>query len=714
MSTPIERIATLTIGTVESVSPDEIKVLLDTDAPQATALNTGTPRGFPRINSYMLIPNETGAVIGLVVWVGVERSTFPKRKGSHEFDLIDLPFPLRKMTLTPVGTLSPSSPEQGGQVGYEQKRGIFAFPSVGDPVVLPTVVQVTAIIESHGKDSRVPIGTCPLADGATVSVDPDKLFGRHVAVLGNTGSGKSCTVAGLIRWSLDEAIETRKTKKLDDKPNARFIVLDPNGEYANAFSDIKARVFRVEPSSDDYKVLKVPVWIWNSFEWSAFSQASAKTQRPLLQRALREVKVGAQLETESKVRVKRLFSTYLISLRNDLNAGAPAFVEKPGRSEFGRKLKTMANDADRLSTKVEGDLVTSLNQLAQTLASIADARFRTFVNDDDETVTYYISFEAGDVERAIIAVEELLDSISEIELKIGPDEDAPIRFKGEDLANHVEQLAIKEGVIQFIESLVLRIRMMLSDARLSSVVGTEEPIEFDSWLADYVGASKAENGALAIIDLSLIPADVLHVIIAVISRVVFESTQRYRRLNSCELPTVLVLEEAHTFIQRGVLQEEDLPTPAQMCRRTFERIAREGRKFGLGLVLSSQRPSELSPTVLAQCNTFFLHRITNDRDQELVARLVPDNLRGLLRELPSLPTRQGILLGWASKQPVLVEVRELPKEQRPESADPAFWDVWTGKIDREINWKEIVSDWTNQPPEESGNSEEEPQDQDPF
>ena len=113
------------------------------------------------------------------------------------------------------------------------------------------------------------------------------------------------------------------------------------------------------------------------------------------------------------------------------------------------------------------------------------------------------------------------------------------------------------------------------------------------------------------------PSDIVHVVIAVLARLVFEATHRYRKLNGAELPTILVLEEAHNFIQQHAPQtEEATVTPVQMCRSVFEKIAREGRKFGLGLVLSSQRPSELSPTVLAQCNTFLLHRIVNDRDQE--------------------------------------------------------------------------------------------------
>ena len=92
-------------------------------------------------------------------------------------------------------------------------------------MLLPTQGQLRAIVES-GDNRQVLIGTSPLAANAEVKIDPDRLFGRHLAVLGNTGSGKSCSVAGLIRWSMDEARNARG----GSDPNARFIVLDPNGE----------------------------------------------------------------------------------------------------------------------------------------------------------------------------------------------------------------------------------------------------------------------------------------------------------------------------------------------------------------------------------------------------------------------------------------------------------------------------------------------------
>ncbi len=685
MTKPVEWLAALKVGTVESVSPSEIKVLLEIDAPQTTALNTGVPSGFPRINSYVLIPNEAGAVVGLVTWLGIEHSNFPKRTGFKDFGLIDLPYPLRKMTLTPLGTLIHTTLKGKKGLLYRLERGVSVFPSVGDSVLLPTDDQLRSIVESEGKDRRVLIGTSPLAGNAEVSVDPDKLFGRHLAVLGNTGSGKSCTVAGLIRWSLQAAKNDKAANKRGGEINARFIILDPNGEYSAAFADMpgKVRIFRVPPAVGRSRNLLLPAWMWNSHEWAAFASAAPGTQRPLLLNSLREMRAGKVLREPIEMRLSRRLRTYKAKLEERIAAGLDGYRVAP-------LLTNIVTDSQAYCADLTGTLQTQVDSVGKKSSGLLQ-------NNAWQNKKGFNDFSEHVIRDLVGDIQKILDNLPKIDLETGPSEDSPTPFDVTQLPDHLEEAAVEVGsgqIAQFISTLTMRIRMMLADRRLGPIVRPEDDVSFEGWLKDYVGASSSRNGQIAILDLSLVPADVVHIIISVVARIVFEAVQRYRKLSLKELPTVLVLEEAHTFVHRGAENEEGIPTPAQMCRQTFERIAREGRKFGLGLVLSSQRPSELSPTVLAQCNTFILHRIVNDKDQELVGKLVPDNLGGLLRELPSLPARQAILLGWATAVPVLVEVLELAEKYRPRSSDPKFWDVWTGVESRRIDWAKIAKDWT--------------------
>ena len=692
MSKPIEQIAALTIGTVESVSPTEIKVILDPNAPQTTALNTGVPTGFPRINGYVLIPNETGALVGLVVWLGVERSQFPKRTGLKDFGLVDLPFPLRNISLTPLGTLTAQNCVGENQNPYCLERGTSVFPSVGDIAQLPTAEQLRSIIEaSSEEDRRVKIGTSPLAANATVTIDPDKIFGRHLAVLGNTGSGKSCTVAGLIRWSLEQA---KKEKSDSTALNARFIILDPNGEYSSAFSDYnKVRRFQVSPKMEGILPLLLPAWMWNSQEWSAFAHAAPGVQRPLLLQALRDLRSGARLSEPVERQAVRLIRSYKNLISSRVARGVTGYSGFPESKNCGNQIKNLATDSKTHAEKTAGELSHALDTLADAADSLVNNRYWPSAKGGG-----YNDFNETELQDILLKIDDVLAQQPSESDEDVISEDAPVEFILSSLPDHLDQIASEAPggqTSQFLSTLTMRIKMMLADRRLGPVVNPDhQSITFIQWLETYIGKDQADNGELGIIDLSLIPSDILHIVIAIIARIIFEATQRYRKLNDKELPTVLVLEEAHAFVKRGSDEESDIPTPSQMCRQTFERIAREGRKFGLGLVLSSQRPSELSPTVLAQCNTFLLHRIVNDRDQELVGKLVPDNLGGLLKELPSLPSRQAILLGWAATVPTLVEIMELPENQRPRSSDPKFWDVWTGKEQRSINWNEIVDDWT--------------------
>lgn len=686
MITPLASADSLRIGTVDFVSPDEIKVLLDIEAPNDISLNTGVPRPFPRINSYVLIPSESGFLVAQIEWITIERSQYPKRRGIQDFGVIDLPYPLRKMSLNPLGILRDRTSDTREISQYSFSRGIEVFPTVGDPVLLPTPNQLKSIVES-GENRRVKIGVSPLAGNAVVAVDPDRLFGRHLAVLGNTGSGKSCSVAGVIRWSIEAAHrQSTGSETGETVANTRFIILDPNGEYSSVFSDLSnVRVFGVEEdTAHGVQQLKVPLWLWNSAEWAAVTQASTKTQRPTLVQALRSVRDG-QLTAEITPRdsMRSYLRTLISCIKIEIATGAPwAGRGKPKGIQEG-------------VLNWQQGLLKDETYIADELTAIAilQNKFHEFLESNTSGDNNWPRYPRPAVEALLTALEEAYYAFGGGLHTTSPiDADAPRPFAGDDLIRSIEANAELMKTSEYVETMLMRVRALLSDSKLKRVIAPEEEITLEQWMEQYICPSNSSNGAVTVLDLSLVPAELTHIITSVVARMVLESLQRYRKMNAGKtLPTTIVMEEAHTFIKRYNSDNENA-TASEMCAKVFEKIAREGRKFGLGLILSSQRPSELSPTVLSQCNSFLLHRLSNDRDQELVSKLVPDNLRGLLRELPSLPSQNAILLGWASELPVLVRMNYLKEDHRPKSDDPDYWNVWIGDK-RSVDWKAIADDW---------------------
>lgn len=418
-----ENLRNRTVGTVEFVSSNEIKVLLETNAPQSTAINTGTPLSFPKINGYVLIPNEDGALIGMISWIGIEYSNYPKRNGYKDFDLVDLPFPLRKLSVSPVGILKQENEE------YIIERGVFSFPSVGDTVVIPSTKQLKAIVENKDENAKIKIGTSPMAANENIYVNPDKLFGRHLAVLGNTGSGKSCSVAGLIRWSIEAA---RKESK-DGKLNTRFLILDPNDEYNSCFDDLeivkKYKVIIDNQTEDKIKQLKVPSWMWNSYEWSAVTRASDKSQRPLLRKALRDSRLGGIQQDDNKISLCRYYSSIYLELTNDIKLGCSRFKGKPGKNDFGKKLSSIKSDIEKdLNNSINSTYKEKLIELKNVVSEIEQKKHKTFTNDSKEIIDYYDDFEKNQLESIISKLSELLTLLGGVELFEGPDIDTPVYF----------------------------------------------------------------------------------------------------------------------------------------------------------------------------------------------------------------------------------------------------------------------------------------------
>ena len=662
------------IGIVDSVSPFEIKGFLLDTAPTNVSITEGNISLFPRINSFLTIPNETGCLVGMISWIGYNHLNVNSE--------VNLPRGARIISLNILGHITATLN------GLEFERGAFALPTVGDPILLPDPEQLDTIIENHDAES-ITIGTSPLAGNRDVRISVNELFGRHLAVLGNTGSGKSCTVSGLIRWSIESS------EKIGQKsPNARFIILDPNGEYKHSFDNLNVDVTHctVKDLDESSSVqLRIPAWMWTSSEWASVFQASDKTQKPLLREALRDLKAANQdctkfsKETVTEDRIKVFIYKLECFLRESIVSQSHLSNEK---TKFGKELKARI-DALRLEVQ-KLDKTNGCKTALISFCDNTDATLQQYQSTFNGKL-YYNIFPAQDVQTVLSNTIDISGTLGKANENLTCNEDDPIEFPIENLAPYIAALASDTQVAQYIDFMTIRIKSILRNSLLSPVIGNNPQITLLDWINLFLGESKEKKAKICIIDLSLLPSNIVHLMVSVIARLIFEALQRYRKHYEKELPTLLIMEEAHNFIKK--YSDNNDNSPEKLCTQVFEKIAREGRKFGLGLVVSSQRPSELSPTVLSQCNSFILHRIVNDRDQDMVRRMVPDNMGNILSELPVLPTKKAIILGSAVSIPTVVDIKDIPPQNRPKSGTPDFWKVWTFAEERSLDWKPIIDTW---------------------
>lgn len=190
-------------------------------------------------------------------------------------------------------------------------------------------------------------------------------------------------------------------------------------------------------------------------------------------------------------------------------------------------------------------------------------------------------------------------------------------------------------------------------------------------LAQFVGAEvEKPDASIRILDISGLPTEVAGPLTAAMARLLFSYKLTQTRDERESDPILLVCEEAHRYVpDRGEAQYA-------AAQDAVRRIAREGRKYGIGLMLVSQRPSDVESTVLSQCNSWLVLRLTNGSDQEHVSRFLPDTMAGLIRLLPSLPRREALFVGEAAALPARIKLSHLPLDKRPKSNDISFAAGW--------------------------------------
>jgi DNA helicase HerA-like ATPase len=220
-----------------------------------------------------------------------------------------------------------------------------------------------------------------------------------------------------------------------------------------------------------------------------------------------------------------------------------------------------------------------------------------------------------------------------------------------------------------------RFESKIAEERLEFLFGDKsEAASLDGTLKSLLGYAEKETN-VTVIDLSGIPFEVLSITVSLISRILFEYGYHYKVLRTAkgekinnDAPILLVYEEAHKYVPKSEL------TKFRASKLSIERIAKEGRKYGVTLLLSSQRPSEISETIFSQCSNFLAMRLTNPSDQNYVARLLPDTLGNLCDKLPTLVAGEALLIGESVVMPSIVKVASCDPE--PSSSDIPYFELW--------------------------------------
>lgn len=277
------------------------------------------------------------------------------------------------------------------------------------------------------------------------------------------------------------------------------------------------------------------------------------------------------------------------------------------------------------------------------------------------------------------------------------DRDKPVPFELSQFEKHIDKvqgrktgktdnLAVTSGRDK-VDSILKKIRILRANPQLKFLMEefSEASPNLQSILKQFIG--EVEGKHIRIIDISGLPNEVAGPLTALISRLLFQYKLWQTKEERQKDPVLFVCEEAHRYVpNKGEAQYKE----AQLAIR---RIAKEGRKYGLGLGLISQRPSDVESTVLSQCNSWIVLRLTNSSDQEHVARFLPDSLSGLTKMLPALTRREAIFVGEAAALPSRIRIRQLPKDKLPDSNDISFSEGWLKKPIGGDDLDKIIERW---------------------
>lgn len=670
----------MVIGKVTTIEYDRFRVRLLHSVKSASTSIKGKVYHIGNIGSYVKIKNHINDDIICEVIAIQEAERATKQNVDATFDLASV----RELIVRPIGILT----KRGTTASFS--LGVSIYPSIYSDVHVVEQEDLDAILTGQRKEKAeelpttgsIRLGISKSLVDYPVSIDVDKFFNIHSAVLGNSGSGKSYTIAHIL-----QSVLKQKT------PRARFILFDTNGEYPVAFSSkdsdytcIHYKPFKGEnQQSDGFENFYLPYYLLNLDEWLAFLMASDRTQRPFWDQVLQECYRFHMIfkDNQKKNDTSKKFANYikwklylmLVNLSNRVESDTSKMTAALGVVAQVEKLYMDPNI--QLSEEVQRDLSTFISvcrnlctiNFGDNKGRLSEGLSNFCLREDSESEQSYEEFFKINEKDALKVLEEKLPYGSFFQYKF-------LRTAAEMILLE-EEATGNTRIREYTSTMFARLDFFLNNEDCS-FMREGGKMNLDEYLSKTFGISigntptiggdtSATNAQLITIDLSELGSDVLELVTSVISRMLFDKRKGLKGEERRKEPIHLVLDEAHRYIKKDgnyILREN-----------IFERIAREGRKFAYYLLVSSQRPSELSPVVLSQCANYIIHRIHNRVDLDFVTSVLPYFSDDYTTKIKQAIPGEALVFGNCVPMPLRVQMYKADPE--PASKNCQVWDEWT-------------------------------------
>lgn len=521
-----------------------------------------------------------------------------------------------------------------GALGQPFERGISQYPMIDDEVYIVTEEDLVNIYGRQQGAEFVSVGTISGAENIPALIDVNKLISRHSSIVGSTGTGKSTTVAGLVNTLIDA----------NYFPSSRIVLMDIHGEYGKTFKN-RANIFKITPEDSTEHKLVVPYWAmsFDEFVSFAFGEVSDNDRFPLSELVL----------TLKRLTVEKNPSLFPYLNKDNITVDTPVPFS----------LKRLFLHLYRLMFSTH-----TCTGTGQKFCAI-DEVF-------DETKTTEAFMQDADGKKYMGSIEP---------------------FSLPRYQEQVQSRVFLSATPMSIRRQLISLQSKLADSRFDFAYNPEGyiPDQDGKTVHDIHALLKLWMGekTLSVFDVSGVPGSILHDIIGILLRVMYDSLfwGRNMKQGGRKRPLLIIMEEAHNYLGSG---------NKSRASNVVRRIVKEGRKYGISAMIVSQRPSEIDTTILSQCGTTIALRLTNSNDRGIIANTVSDNLSNLINMLPILKTGESIIVGEAVRMPMRANIMFPDKDKRPDSNDPEVASDKEGKggwnndlVFTEQDYSDIVKAW---------------------